>query len=315
MSKQTDNENKKKIVVDELHRPSRKNFLRRNVIQIGINDTLQIDLVEMIPYHTENCGFKYLLTVIDIFSKKAFARPLKNKTGAEVTKAMSSVLHEIGTPPKNIHSDQGKEFFNKDFQKLMKENNINFYNTFTHLKASICERFNRTLKTRMWKMFSLNGNYKWVKQLPTLIRNYNKSFHRTIKMRPIDVTNEHEQHLLSTVYKNVVTNSKNRFVVGDHVRISKYKGVFQKGYEPNWSTEIFLVDYVHSTFPITYTLRDLNGTVISGVFYEPELQKVKYNDIYLVEKVLKRKGGKQFVKWLGFDDSHNSWINKIDFVK
>ena len=313
MSKRTDDD-KKKVVVNELHRPSRKNFLRRNVIQIGINDTLQIDLVEMIPYHTENKGYKYLLTAIDIFSKKAFARPLKNKTGAEVTKAMSSIIEEIGKPPKNIHSDQGKEFFNKDFERLMKKYKINFYNTFTHLKASICERFNRTLKTKMWKMFSLNGNYRWLKELPALIKSYNESFHRTIKMRPIDITKAHEHHLLSSVYKNVVTTPKHRYKVGDHVRISKYKGVFRKGYEPNWSTEIFLVDHIHSTYPVTYTLKDLEGTVISGDFYEPELQKVKYNDIYLVEKVVKRKGAKQLVKWLGFDDSHNSWINKVDFA-
>lgn len=313
MSKQTDL-NKRKVVIDEIHRQSRKNFPRRSVIQIGINDTLQVDLVEMIPYQTENNGFKYLLTAIDIFSKKAFARPLKNKTAAEVTKAMSSVIEEIGTPPKNIHSDQGKEFFNKDFQKLMRKHKINFYNTFTHLKASICERFNRTLKNNMWKMFSLNGNYKWVKKLPMLIKNYNSSFHRTIKMRPNDVTKEVEQELLNSVYKNVLRKHKNRFLVGDHVRISKYKGVFRKGYEPNWSTEIFLIDSLLSTSPISYTLRDLTGTIISGAFYEPELQKVKFKDVYLVEKVLRKKGGKQFVKWLGFDDSHNSWVNKDNYV-
>ena len=102
-------------------------------------------------------------------------RPLKNKTGVEVTKAMSSIIEEIGTPPKNIHSDQGKEFFSKDFEKLMEKYKINFYNTLTHLKASICERFNRTLITKMLKMFSLNGNYKWVKRIASpLIQKLNK---------------------------------------------------------------------------------------------------------------------------------------------
>lgn len=313
MSKRMD-ENKKKVVVDEIHRQARNKFVRRSVIQIGINDTIQIDLVEMIPYSTQNWGYKYLLTAIDIFSKKAYARPLKNKTGSEVVKAMSSIIQEIGTKPKNIHSDQGKEFFNKDFKKLMERHKINFYNTFTHLKASICERFNRTLKAKMWKMFSLNGNYKWVKELPELIKNYNNSFHRTIKMRPTEVTKEHEQHLLNSVYKNVITKPKNRFKVGDHVRITKYKGVFKKGYQPNWSTEIFIVVQVHATSPITYSIKDLTDTLILGTFYEPELQKVKYKDIYLVEKVVKKKGDKELVKWLGFDDSHNSWISKNDYV-
>lgn len=314
MSKRVDEMNKKKTVVDELHRPARRNFLRRSVMQIGINDTLQIDLVEMIPYHEENNGFKYLLTAIDIFSKMAFARPLKTKTAKEVTKAMESILKEIGARVRNISCDLGKEFVNKYFKALMKEYKINFHHTYSEKKCSIVERLNRTLKTKMWKMFSLNGDYKWVKQLPKLIENYNKSFHRTIQMRPIDVKKEHEEHLLSTVYRNVLTNARHRYQVGDHIRISKYKGVFRKGYKPNWSTEIFLVDQVHSTVPVTYTLKDLQGTVISGKFYEPELQKVKYKDVYLVEKVVRKRGDKLLIKWLGFDDSHNSWINKNDLV-
>lgn len=311
MSKKIDN-SKRKQVVDELHKPSRKYFQRKQVIQVGINDTIQIDLVEMIPYESENNNYKYLLTAIDIFSKKSYARPLKNKTGVEVTQAMDSIIKEIGAPPRNIHSDQGKEFFNKNFQTLMKRYKINFYNTFSHMKASIIERFNRTLKNKMWKMFSMQGNHKWVKELPSLIDSYNKSVHRTIKMRPIDVTKNDEKRLLNSVYKNVMTIVKSRYKVGDYVRISKYKGVFAKGYEPNWSTEIFQIHKVYSDHPVTYILKDENNQIISGRFYEPELQKVKYKDFYLVEKVIKKKGNKFLVKWLGFDESQNSWINKKD---
>ena len=303
----------KKTVVDELHRPARKHFHRRKVFQVGINDTFQIDLVEMIPYAAENNDYKYLLTAIDIFSKKAFARALKTKTGAEVAKAMDSIITENGSPPRNVHSDQGKEFFNKDFKNLMKKYNINLYNTFSELKASIVERFNRTLKTKMWKMFSLNGNYQWINHLQSLIDDYNNSVHRTIKMKPIEVTKQHEPLLFKTVYKNRIITSKNRFKAGDYVRITKYKGIFRKGYEPNWSTEIFQVDHVHPTEPVTYTLRD-NTSIMSGGFYEHELQKVKYKDVYLVEKVVKKKGNQLLVKWLGFDEKFNSWINKKDFI-
>lgn len=307
-------ENKKQTVVDELHRPARKNFPRRKVIQVGINDTFQIDLVEMIPYADENDGYKYLLTVIDIFCKKAFARALKSKTGLEVTKAMESVIKENGSPPRNIHSDQGKEFFNKDFEGLMKKYNINLYFTYSKMKASIVERFNRTLKTKMWKMFSLNGNYKWTNQLQTLINNYNHTVHRTIKLKPIEVTKQHESILLKTAYKNIVVTCKTRFKVDDYVRITKHKGIFRKGYEPNWSTEIFQVEHVHPTEPVTYTLKDHTGSIISGGFYEHELQKVKYKDIYLVEKIVKKKANQLLVKWLGFDEKFNSWINKEDYV-
>ena len=162
----------------------------------------------MIPYANENNGYKYLLNVKDIFSKRAFARALKSKTAIEVTKAMESIILENCAAPRNIHSDQGKEFFNKDFKKLMKKYNINLYNTFSELKASIVERFNRTLKTKMWKMFSLNGNYQWINHLQSLIDDYNNSVHRTIKMRPIEVTKQHEPLLFKTVYKNEVITSK-----------------------------------------------------------------------------------------------------------
>lgn len=305
---------KKKILVEELHKPSRKNFLRRKVVQVGINDTLQIDLVEMIPYAAVNNGYKYLLTVIDIFSKKAYARPIKSKTAEAVTSAMESVLNEIDTPPNNVHCDMGKEFLNSKFKNLMKKCNINLYNTFSHLKASIVERFNRTLKTKMWKRFSLNGSYKWIGMLPSLLREYNNTVHRTIKLKPNEVKKEHEPILLNSVYKNVITVPKHKFNVGDHVRISKYKGVFTKGYEPNWSTEIFIIDSIYPTVPVTYLLKDKENVLISGKFYEQELQKVKNKDVYLIEKVLKKKGNKILVKWLGFDEKHNSWINQNQYV-
>lgn len=300
----------KGIVVKEIHKSSRKNFTRRHVLQKGINDTLQIDLVEMIPYASSNKGFKYMLTVIDIFSKKAFARPLKNKTAKEVTQAMKSVLHEIGSTPKNVHSDQGKEFFNRDFQQLMKDKKINHYHTFTHCKASIVERFNRTLKNWMWMLFSYNGSYNWINLLDGLLQRYNRTYHRTIKMAPNAVTKRKEKLLLRTVYAYVNVYKGHKFKIGDKVRISKFKGIFSKGYEPNWSTEVFTVDKIKLTTPVTYLLCDNNETPISGVFYEQELQKCASPDVYLVEKVLKEKGDKLFVKWLGFSNEHNSWINK-----
>jgi hypothetical protein len=130
----------KQVLVDELHRPARKNFKRRHVIVKGINDTWQIDLVEMIPYSKYNKGYKYMLTVIDIFSKVAHAVPLKTKKGEEVAKAMEKVFKENERHPQNIHSDLGKEFYNKNFQELMKKYKINLYSTFSGMKAQICER-------------------------------------------------------------------------------------------------------------------------------------------------------------------------------
>lgn len=157
--------NKKHLILEELHKPARRNYLRRKVDMRGINDTLQCNLVEMIPYAKENKNYKYMLTAINIFSKYAWAIPLKTKSGKEVATAMNTIL-KIITAPRNLHVDMGKEFYNKDFQDLMVRYKINMSSTYSGLKASICECFNRTLKEKMWKQFSLQGNYKWLDILP-----------------------------------------------------------------------------------------------------------------------------------------------------
>lgn len=231
----------KQQVVNEIHKPARKRYNRLKVIMRGIDETFQADLVDMIKFSKQNKGFKYLLTVIDTFSKYAWTIPIKNKTAENVTKAMKDVFAE-GRICKNLHTDDGKEFFNKDFKKLMAKHRINHYSVYSVLKAGIVERFNRTIKTNMWKEFSLNGNYRWTTIIKKLCKDYNNRMHRTIKMKPTDVTKSNEKKLLSTVYSIKESQpKKTKFRVGDHVRISKYKHVFEKMYEPNWSFECFKI--------------------------------------------------------------------------
>lgn len=304
----------RKQIVDELHKSARKNFPRRRVIVKGINDLLQADLVEMIPYASVNKNYKYLLTVINVFSKYAWAIPLKTKTATEVTGAMNSILEKLKTPPTNIQTDDGKEFFNNQFKQLMKKYGINHYSTYSGLKASIVERFNRTLKNNMWKQFSMQGSYKFLNILQQLVDKYNNAKHRTIKIKPNQVNEKNERKLLNTVYNRIKMFKKGKFKVGDHVRISKNRKTFEKGYTPNWTTEIFSIRKVQLTNPVTYLLEDYRKQPIKGGFYEFELQRVKYSETYLVEKVLKRRGDTLFVKWLGFGNEHNSWINKKDMI-
>lgn len=308
----------KQQVVAELHAGARKNFPRRSYVMVGINDTFQADLVEMIPYSNQNRGYRYILMVLDVFSKRAWAKELKNKTGEEVTKAMSDIFDKNPNHiPRNIHTDQGREFYNQHFQRLMQKHGINHYSTFSKMKASIVERFNRTILNKIWKQFSLQGSHKWLNHLQPIIKQYNSTVHRTIKKRPIDVNEKNQNDLLRTVYKrnqSVNADKKNKFKIGDYVRISKYKTIFEKGYTPNWSSEIFRVDKILPTEPITYLLIDSDGKPIKGCFYQYELLKAQNHDVYLVEKVVRRKGKKLFVKWLGFDDAHNSWIDSADFV-
>lgn len=308
------NSNIKREVVNEIHKPVRINFPRRRVIVKGLNDLYQADLVEVIPYAKLNKGFKYLLVVINVFSKYVWVKPVKNKTGLDVTTAMDEILKKLAQTPKNLQTDLGKEFYNKDFKNLMLKYKINHYSTYSNLKSSIVERVNRTLKSMMWKEFSARGNYKWIDILQDIVSAYNSKKHSTTGFKPVDVNEKNEKLLLDTVFSNVKTidPKPNKFKIGESVRVSKTRQVFTKSYTPNWSNEIFIISKVKATNPRTYHLRDSSGQDIKGGFYGFELQKVKHPNIYLVEKILSRKGSKLYVSWLGMDKRHNSWINKSD---
>lgn len=309
-------ENIKKDIVEELHKPARKNFKRRRVVIKGLRDLFQADLVEMIPYAKFNKGFRYILVIINTFSKYVWAYPVKKKTGKDVTNAMKKVLSTSKNIPNNLQTDMGKEFYNKEFTDLMRKYNINHYSSYSNLKSSIVERVNRTLKSMMWKDFSLQGSYKWLDLLPKITERYNSTKHRTTGYKPIDVTSKNATKILKTAFNHIKTVDPKplKFKVGDSVRLSKYRSVFDKGYTPNWSNEIFKIFKVKLTNPTTYILMDSNKEEIKGGFYEHELQKVKHPDMYLVEKVLRRKGDKEFVKWLGFDNKHNSWISRSNVI-
>ena len=304
----------KRQVVEEIHRPARKKFRRRRVVIKGLDDLFQADLVEMLPYAKQNGGHRYILVVINAFSKYAWAYPVKRKTGKDVTEAMKKVLRE--STPRNLQTDNGKEFYNKDFQQLMKKHGVNHYSTYSTMKSSIVERLNRTLKTMMWKEFSFQGSYKWLQLLPKIIEKYNSTVHGTTGFKPKDVTKRNEKSILETSYDNrkVMDRKPIKYPVGTSVRVSKYREAFDKGYTPNWSTEIFKVDKVQFTNPTTYILRDEKNEVVKGGFYEEELQRAKHPDIFLVEKVLRRKGNQVFVKWLGLDKTHNSWISNNNII-
>ena len=307
-------------IATELHRPARRNYDRRHVTVRGFRDLFQADLVEMIPYADKNDNYRYLLTIIDVFSKYAWARPLKTKSAACVTHAMRDILNSadgrIFKPPRFLQTDLGKEFYNATFKNMLKEFKISLYSVYSIKKVSVVERFNRTLKTKMWRKFSALGTYRWINLLDDLLAEYNTSKHRTIQMKPADITLQDEKKILKLHKSN--HNNKTRcnvkFKVGDCVRISRLKGTFEKGYTANWSSELFVVTKVEPTFPVTYKLRDYHGRSIQGGFYTEELQKVKHSDIYLVEKIIRKRVGKVLVKWFGFPSSENSWEDEKNVI-
>ena len=236
-----------------------------------------------------------MLTIIDVFSKYAWAVPVKEKTDSDDTAARTSILQQ-SRKPTNVQTDRGKEFYNATFQSLMQRYGINLYSTYSNLKASIFERFNRTLKQKMWIQFSLRGMYKWLDILSNLLMEYNNSKHRTTGIKPNDITLASEAEVLVKFTPQTKVIKKPKFKIGEKVRVCKIKPVFEKGYTPNWSTEIFTISQVMATNPVTYKLKDYRDQPIAGEFYEKELLYVKYPDVYLVEKVLKNRGKQIYVK-------------------
>ena len=175
-------------------------------------------------------------------------------------------------------------------------------------KSVAAERFIRTLKNKIYKYMTAISKNVYSNELDDIVNEYNNTYHRTIKMRPVDVKDNTYIH-----FEKEVDDKGSKFKVGDFVRISKYKNIFTKGYTPNWSEYIFVIKKVKNTVPWTYVVNDLNGEAISGSFYEKKLQKTNQKE-FRIEKVIKRKGDKLYVKWKGYDNSFNDWIDKKDLV-
>ena len=294
-----------------LHKPVTKNFPRRKTFSKGIDDLYQADLADVRNLSSYNAGFSYILTCIDVFSRYAFAVPIKDKRGITVAAAFEKIFAE--RVPNMLQTDRGLEFLNAQVQDVFRKHNIHHYFSLNDdIKAALVERFNRTLKSRLYRYMTHHRTSRWIDALNDIVESYNKSRHRSIGMAPIEVTRDKEEDIAKRLYPPKPA-LRYKYDIGDRVRIVKYKHVLQKGYIPNWTEEMFEIADKNPTFPVTYVLKDLAGEYIKGKFYEQEIQKVvKTDDVYDIEKVLKtrRRGGKieQFVKWKGYPDKFNSWI-------
>ena len=241
-----------------LHKPIRRRFQRRRVIVGGIDHQWQADLVDISRLAKHNNGVKFLLTCIDVFSKYAWVLPLGNKTGDSLIKAFVEIL-KSGRKPQALQTDKGTEFTNKKFQNFLKSKSIHFFSTHnTETNASIVERFNRTLKNRMWRYFTKHNVFTYLPVLNDMVEAYNHTYHRSIKRTPVSVKVENEEDTWLTLYGDYQDIKPPKFESGDRVRISRVRGNFQKGYLPNWSEELFTVHNVKKGIPTVYVLVDDN---------------------------------------------------------
>ena len=233
---------------------------------------------------------------------------MKVKKGASIVNAFQSILKKYNRTPNKIWEDKNGEFCNNSFKKWLPDNNIEMYSTHNEGKSVVAERFIRTIKSKIYKYMTSISKNVYIDKLDDIVNEYNNAYHRTIKMKPIDV----KDNTYVNFGKEVHDNDPN-FKVGDHVRISKYKNNFAKGYTPDWSGEVFAIKKNKNTVPWTYVTNDLNDEEIIGTFYENELQKTNQQE-FRIEKVIKEKNNKLYVKWKGYDNSFNNWIDKNESI-
>ena len=257
-----------KILAEELHKPAIKKFNKRKVYSQLRDNIWGVDLADMQSLSKKNKGVKYFFCAIDLFSKYAFVIPLKDKKGISIVNAFNKIIKQSNRKPNKIWVDQGGEFYNRVFKKWLLDNDIVMYSTFNEGKSVAAERFIRTLKNKLYKNMTATSKNVYYDVLDDIVNEYNNTKHNTIQMKPKDVKNNNK-----IVYIDEHNEKDSRFKVGDGVRISKIKNIFAKGYTPNWSKEIFIVDKINDTVPYTYNIKDLNDEEIIGSFYDKELQK------------------------------------------
>ena len=297
-------------LADELHKPIIRKFEKRKVYSAFKDNIWAANLADMQLLSRYNKGIRFLLCVIDIFKKYAWVASLKDKKGISIVKAFQIILKQSNSrKPNKIWVDKGSEFYDASFKKWLQDNDIAMFSTHNEGKSVVAERFIRTLESKIYKYMTSISKNVYTDILDDIVDEYNNTYHTKIKMKPIDVKdNTYINNSKKINYKDP------KFKVGDRVRISKYKNIFAKGYMPNWSEEVFVIKKVKNTVPWTYVINDLNGEEIIRTFYEKELQKANQEKLR-TEKVIKRKGNKIYVKWNGYNNLFNSWIDKASLVQ
>ena len=301
-----------------LNKPRKVKIERRKYYVPDVDDQWQMDLT-FIPYEKQNDGYKGVLTVIDLFSRYAWVKTIKSKSGIEISKIIEDIFKE-GRKPKVLQVDKGSEFYNAHVKAVLKKYNVKIFSLNSETKSAFVESFNRTLKRRMTRLFDTTQSFRYIDKLSAIVKGYNSTKHSSIKMTPIQASmkKNYIEAYANQYGDDDYTINKPKFKVNDYVRIPIEKGKFSKEGTGNYTIEIFKVVKVKQTTPITYELVDLLDEDILGSFYEPELVKVSKSasENFRIDEIIKSTGtGKNrrhLVRWLGYSDKFNTWVNDKD---
>ena len=326
-----------------LHKPVRHVFKRNQTVVHHRDQQWQADLADMRTLADKNDGHCYILTCVDVLSRYAWAVPVRSKSAKDMLVAMRELFKRAAPrKPTRLQTDKGLEFYNNSVKEFLVAQQVELFSTNSDMKAALVERFNRTLKSRIYKHFTEHRTERYVNVLQDFVYAYNHARHRTIGRAPADVETEQDEH---DVWRRVYYDSKEaqlqrsdanqrqRIANGERVRLSKYKAGFEKGYVPTWSRELFEVvgrrepHRGKSRCRLVYKLRDMQGEAIEGACYPEEVQHVpeakastagNLPGVLEIDRVLRmRKHGRaaeSLVQWRGWPDKFNRWLTQAELA-
>ena len=264
--------NLKQKIAKEIFSPVVKKFDRIQIQTHYKDECWSIDLIDRSSLAKYNKNYKFIFTIIDNHTKFAWAIPLKDKSGKSTTTAFKKLIETSKRKPEKVWSHRGKEFYNKTFLDFLKQNEIQIYSTHSDLKAVFVERFNRTLLDLIKEPMYIEGKACWLNHINSALDKYNNRVHTTTRMTPFEASNK---PIDPPTFVNKPKQPK--FQVGDYVRVPDKRNIHSKGYTTNWNRELFKIQKINPTNPITYTLEDENNEQIAGKYYEQELLRSVFN--------------------------------------
>ena len=258
-----------------LFKQTRHHFKRRKIRCFYPFEIIFSDSIVYRQYSNKNSGYKYIIVVVDCFTKMAYGEAVKKLDEFSASIALEKIMKKMPEIPRFFCTDRGTEFVNSKVGKLLEGLGIVHYQMRGTHKASIAERFIKTLKSKLEKYFWQNQTRKWIDVYQEYIKIYNNSYHRTIKMKPAQVNWDNRQKVFRSLFPDIIDKTFPRLKIGQIVRLIKFKSTFEKGYTRSWSIELYKITRAESRSGVDYyRIADLNGNLLSGTKYYWELNPV-----------------------------------------
>lgn len=311
-----------------IHLIPRKRFRTEKVITEYMDQIWQGDLIDLSALAVYNDDYKFIAVFIDLFSRFLWAAPLKTKKSLEASRALQNIINTSRRKPETLTTDQGKEYTGKPFQEALQTNGIAHVLVYGQHKAAFAERVNRTIQDKLYKYFYEKQTLRYADILKDIVSSYNNTIHGSIKMAPAAVTRDNSMELYDRVYLPILTKRAHQkvdyaFEIGDLVRLARWRTPFGRGYDEQYTEEIFKIRNRIPSDPPRYKVQDLLQEPVLGSFYEQELLRIHADHeddiLFKIERVIssKKVRGEKYslIKWYGYAPKFNSYIKAKDIVK